>query len=88
MPEPAFGTESPALTMGVITVTIVPMAMVGADVVVTPKKELAANVSANTEVDSISSPSVVALAVGVLSMMVTWVDAGLAVTLIMLRTAE
>jgi hypothetical protein len=83
MPEPAFGTESPALTMGVITVTIVPMAMVGADVVVTPKKELTANVSAN-----ISSPSVVALAVGVLSMMVTWVDAGLAVTLIMLRTAE
>jgi hypothetical protein len=74
--------------MGVITATIVPMAMVGADVVVTPKKELAANVSANTEVDSICSASVVALAVGVhLSMMVTWVDAGLAVTLIMLRTA-
>jgi len=72
--------------MGVITVTIVPMATVGADVVVTPK-ELAANVSANTEVDSISSAPVVALAVGVLLMMVTWVDAGLAVTLIMLRTA-
>jgi hypothetical protein len=74
--------------MGVMTVMIVPMAMVGADVTVTPKKELAANVSANTEVDSISSTSVVALAVGVLTMMFTWVDAALAVTLILLRTAE
>jgi hypothetical protein len=48
LPAPAFDTESPALTMGVMTVMIVPMAMVGADVTVTPKKELAANVSANT----------------------------------------
>jgi hypothetical protein len=71
--------------MGVMTATIGPVAMVGADVTVTPKKELAANVSANTEVDSISSMSVVALAVGVLTMMFTWVDA---VTLILLRTAE
>jgi hypothetical protein len=74
--------------MGVITVTIVPMAMVGADVAVTPKKELAANAFANTEVDSIGSTSVVALAVGVLTMMFTWVDAALAVMLILLRPAE
>jgi hypothetical protein len=74
--------------MGVMTVTIVPMVMVGADVVVTPKKELAANVSANTEVDSISSTSVVALAVGVLTMMFTWIEAALAIILRLLRPVE
>ena len=50
--------------------------MVGADVTVTPMKE---------EVDSICSTSVVALAVGVVTMMFTRVDAALAVTLILLR---
>ena len=45
LPAPAFGTESPAFIMWGVTVTIVP---VGADVTVIPKKELAANVSANT----------------------------------------
>jgi hypothetical protein len=89
LPAPAFGTESPALIMGGMTVTTIgPVAMVGADVAVTSKKELAANASTNTEVDSIGSTSVVALAVGVLTMMFTWVDAALAVTLILLRPAE
>jgi hypothetical protein len=89
LPAPAFGTESPALIMGGMTVTTIgPVAMVGADVAVTPKKELAANASANTEVDSIGSTSVVALAVGVLTMMFTWEDAALAVTLILVRAAE
>jgi energy-converting hydrogenase Eha subunit E len=73
---------------GMAVTTIGPEAMVGADVAVTPKKEVAANASANTEVDSIGSTSVVALAVGVLTMMFTWVDAALAVTLILLRPAE
>jgi hypothetical protein len=68
--------------------TIGPVAMVGADVAVTPKKELAANASATTEVDSIGSTSVVALAVGVLTMMFTWVDAALAVILRLVRAAE
>jgi hypothetical protein len=86
LPAPAFGTESPALIMAV---TFVPVAMVGADVAVTPKKELAANASANTEVVSIgSTSSAVALAVGVLTMMFTCVDAALAVTLRLLRPAE
>jgi hypothetical protein len=94
LPAPAFGTESPALIM---VVTFVPVAMVGADVAVTPKKELAANASANTEVDSIGSTAVVALAVGVavvalavgvLTMMFTWVDAALAVILRLVRPTE
>jgi hypothetical protein len=88
LPAPEFGTESPALIMGGMTVTIVPVAMVGADVAVTPKKEVAANASANTDVDSIGSTSVIALAVGVLTMMFTCVDAALAVTLVLLRPAE
>jgi hypothetical protein len=71
-----------------MAVTIGPVAMVGADVTVTPKKELAANASANTEVDSIGSTAVVALAVGVLTMMFTWVEAALAVTLRLLRPTE
>jgi hypothetical protein len=88
LPAPAFGTESPAIIMGGMAVTIGPVAMVGADVAVTRKKELAANESANTEVDSIGSTAVVALAVGVLTMMFTWVDAALFVTLILLRPEE
>ena len=79
LPALALGTESPALLMGGMALTIVPVAMVGADVTVTPMKE---------EVDSICSTSVVALAVGVVTMMFTWVDAALAVTLILLRAEE
>ena len=78
LPAPALGTERPALIMGGMTLTIVPVAMVGADVIVTPKKE----------VDSICSTSVVALAVGVVTIMFTRVDAALDVTLILLRAVE
>jgi hypothetical protein len=78
LPALALGTESPALIMGGMALTIVPVAMVGADVTVIPMKE----------VDSICSTSVVALAVGVVTMMFTWVDAALAVTLILLRAVE
>ena len=78
LPALALGTESHALIMGGMALTIVPVAMVGADVTVTPMKE----------VDSICSTSVVALAVGVVTMMFTRVDAALAVTLILLRAVE
>eukprot|EP00900_Chrysochromulina_parva_P017300 jgi/Chrpa1/25571/Chrysochromulina_OHIO_Genome00028010-RA len=88
LPLPAFGTESPALIMGGMTVTIGLEALVGADVTVTPMKELTANAFAYTDVDSIGSTSVVALAVGVLTMMFTWVDAALAVILRLVRAAE
>ena len=58
--------------------------MVGADVTVTPRKELAADASANADRVRVSLTVAVTLAVGVVMTMFTWVDAALAATLTVL----
>jgi len=79
VPLPASGTVSPALLAGGVIVTMVREVMVGADVTVSPKKELATD-AFEMEEAILSSMAAVAFAVAVVMMMSTRVDAALAIT--------
>ena len=82
VPLPASGTVSPALMVGGAIVTMVRVrdVMVGVDVTVSPKKELATDAFEKMEEAILSSMAAVAFAVAVVMMMSTRVDAALAIT--------
>ena len=81
---PDASDESPVLIVGGTIETMVRDVMVGVDVTVTPKKELAADASETAEEAILSSMAAVAFAVAVVMMMSTRVDAALAITLTLL----
>ena len=81
---PDASNESPVLIVGGAIETMVRDVMVGVDVTVSPKKELATDASETTEEAILSSMAAVAFAVAVVMMMSTRVDAALAITLTLL----
>jgi hypothetical protein len=81
---PDASDESPVLIVGGTIETMVRDVMVGVDVTVSPKKELAADASETAEEAILSSMAAVAFAVAVVMMMSTRVDAALAITLTLL----
>ena len=79
LPLLASGNESSVLMVGGVIVTMVRDVMVGVDVTVSPKKELATD-AFEMEEAILSSMAAVAFAVAVVMMMSTRVDAALAIT--------
>jgi hypothetical protein len=80
LPLLASGNESSVLLVGGVIVTMLRDVMVGVDVTVSPKKELATDAFEKMEDAILSSMAAVAFAVAVVMMMSTRVDAALAIT--------